>query len=111
MSVTTNNVPRHTLDAYELDATERKQFDYIDWPAVERGEASATFVRYRGELIDLGDFEVVGHTLQMAQRLGLAAWHGWRPDSFYSAVVIRYAEDNESVVVGLYIVDDHTSEA
>ena len=40
----------------ELTPDERKQFDYLDWDAIDAGTDSASFVRHRGELYDLGSF-------------------------------------------------------
>jgi hypothetical protein len=97
VTVTTNNVPRDVIEAYQLSAKERDEFDYIDWPAVDRGEGSASFFRYKGELLDLGEFMVwdgVGHPFPK--------WDGYRSDSFFSGLLIRYTEDFESVVVGQY---------
>ena len=51
----TNWHRRPIIDAWELTPAERLEFDYLDWPAIERGEDSASFVRYRGDLHDLGD--------------------------------------------------------
>ena len=58
VTVITNNVPRFVVEAYELSADERADFDYLDWTAIEAGEDSATFVRYKGELLDIGEFTV-----------------------------------------------------
>jgi hypothetical protein len=97
LTIRTNNVPRDVIDAYELTADERATFDYIDWPAVERGEASASFFRYRGELYDLGDFEVWDNPASPTR----GQWDGFRSDSFFSGLVVRYVDGCERVVVGL----------
>jgi hypothetical protein len=90
--IKTNHVPRDVVDACELTAEERREFDYIDWPAVGRGEESASFVRYRGELYDLGEFMLSS----------VPGWDGFRADTFFSGLVVRYCDDHERVVVGLY---------
>lgn len=96
----TNNVPRDVIDGWDLTPKERDDFDYIDWPAVESGEASATFFRYRGTLYDLNDFMYVDHERLPADS-PLRGWHGYQADSFFSAVVVRYVTDDcESIVVG-----------
>ena len=97
MQITTNNQPRPIIDAWELTADEREAFDYLDWSAIERGEASASFFRYRGELHDLGEFEVWDNPASPTRE----GWDGFRSDSFFSALVVRYVDDFESVVVGL----------
>lgn len=92
LTIVTNNVPRFTVDAYELTAAERAEFDYLDWSAIDAGTDSATFVRYRGELMDLGEFTVTD----------LPGWDGINTDTFFSGTVVRYvdADGGESVVVG-----------
>jgi hypothetical protein len=97
MNIITNNVPRHIVDAYELTTDERKEFDYLNWTAIEEGSDSASFVRYRGDLIDLGEF-TSNHN--MPADSPLHKWHGYMADSYFSGTVIRYTDDHESVIVG-----------
>jgi hypothetical protein len=97
MKVTTNNVPRPVIDAYELTAKEREQFDYLDWPAIDEGRDSASFFRYKGELYDLSEFERWDNPASPTRE----GWDGFRSDSYFSALVVRYADHGESVVVGL----------
>jgi hypothetical protein len=99
MTIITNNVPRDIVDAYELTADERKEFDYLKWDAIEEGSDSASFVRYKGDLIDLGEFMNNGN---MPECSPLRKWHGHMSDSFFSGILIRYTDDYESVVVGRY---------
>lgn len=96
VTVRTNNVPRDVVEGYELTEAERASFDYVDWPAVERGEASPTFVRYLGELHDLGEFSA----WTTCPHEALRQWDGYRGDSFFSALVVRYVDDCERVIVG-----------
>lgn len=101
MTVTTNNVPRPVIDAYELAASERAEFDYLDWAAIERGEDSASFFRYRGQLYDLGEFSAdYGITRGSGLPESLTVWDGYQSDTFFSAIVVRYVDDYERVVVG-----------
>ena len=100
LRIITNHVPRFTIDAYELTIDEQGQFDYLDWPAIERGEDSATFFRYRGQLYDLGEFQT---TRGLPEFSPLVAWDGYQSDSFFSGIVVRYANDFESVIVGLFL--------
>lgn len=97
MRVITNHVPRDVIEGWELSAGEREEFSYIDWPKVDTGDASAHFVRYRGELVDLGEFERWDNPASPTRE----GWHGFRPDSFFSGLVVRYLDDFERVVVGL----------
>lgn len=97
--VVTNGVPRDVVDAAELSAEERAEFDYLDWPAIERGEESASFFRYRGTVYDLGEFQGTRGTAGEELR----RWDGFLSDSFFSAVVVRYVDAGERVVVGLLL--------
>lgn len=103
VKVVTNNVPRDVVNAYELTPKEREEFDYLDWDKLEKGEDSASFFRYKGEVYDLGEFT---RDYGIAKGSGLpehlSQWDGYRSDSFFSAMVVRYVgEDCEHVVVGL----------
>lgn len=99
VKVTTNGHHRDVLGPESLTEAERKDFDYLDWPALERGEDSASFVRYRGDLIDLGD-------LQGAAPASLGSWHGYLSTSFFDGLVFRYVDDCQGVVVGHYVEVD-----
>jgi hypothetical protein len=85
------------IDAWELSEEERKEFDYVDWNLIARGEDSASFVRYKGELYDLGDFMRVPEGM-------FHWWDGYISDSFFSGILIKHVpEDNfETVIVGRY---------
>lgn len=96
LTIKTNNVPRLVIDAYELSPAERAEFDYIDWTAIDRGEASASFFRYRGELYDLGEFLVWDNPASPTRD----QWDGFRSDSFFSGLVVRYCADLDYVVIG-----------
>jgi hypothetical protein len=97
--VITNNVPRDIIDAWELTAEERADFDYLDWPAIEDGRDSASFLRYRGELYDFGEFMAWDNPASPTWQ----GWDGYRSDSYFSGIVVRYVDDGERVVAGLYL--------
>jgi hypothetical protein len=99
--VTTNNVPRDIVDACELTPAERETFDYLDWPAIDEGRDSASFVRYKDELYDLGGFMRV----EPGGELAAEGWHGAAADSFFSGLLIRFVNDDYDtlVVVGRYV--------
>lgn len=101
LKVITNNVPRLEINAYELNAKERAEFDYLDWPAIERGEASTSFMRYLGTLYDLGEFMTTGG---LPESNPLRKWDGYLNDSFFSGVVVRYCSfpDWDHVIVGRF---------
>lgn len=98
--IKTNNVPRDVIDAWELTSDEREQFNYINWEAVEDGSSSPQFIRYRGQLYDLGEFMT---TSGLPEFNPLRRWDGYHSDSFFSGLVVRYVNDFEQVVIGTYM--------
>lgn len=104
LTITTNHHLREVIDAWQLSAAEREQFDYLDWVAIDDGRDSASFVRYKGELYDLSDFQVID---RMAPT-DFKGWDGYASDSFFSGMLVRYARDEwgeldpEYVIVGYY---------
>lgn len=101
MKIITNNVPRYVIEAHELSEAEREEFDYIDWPAIERGEDSATFMRYKGQLYDLSEFTTV--TVTIGPYEWLKGWDGWQSDTYFSGTLIKWiGPDFEEVIVGRY---------
>ena len=101
LTIRTNNIPRLVIDAYELSAEERAEFDYINWDAVDDGSDSPTFFRFKGRLYDLGEFSAdYGITRGAGLPPHLSDWHGYMSETFFSAIVIRYVDDFDRVVVG-----------
>lgn len=101
MIITTNHHRREIVDAWEVPANMRERFDYLDWPAIERGEGSASFIQYRGEWYDLNDLEP-GPGSKMPD--SLKGWHAYVSDSFLSGTLFRWVEDDGEwyVIVGHY---------
>jgi len=103
MKVISNYHVRDVVDASQLPPEAREEFDYLDWDAFERGEDSRSFVRYRGNWIDLGDVERAPHDIA---RLG---FDGFNPDSYFSGVAFRYFDEDgheydNSVIVATILV-------
>lgn len=93
--VITNNVPRPIVFGYELSEEERKEFDYLN----EEEFMSNQFVRYKGELYDLHDFEAV----RVTSNKELEKWDAYQSDSFFSGKVLKYCKDqDDSVIMGWY---------
>ena len=104
LRIISNNVPRAIVQAWELTEAERAEFDYLDWSAIERGEGTREFVRYRGETYDLEDTEGI-----------FPADRRWfyQSDSFFSGVLFRYARaenprhpediDPDYIICGRYL--------
>lgn len=101
LRVVTNHKPRDVIQEYKLTAKERAEFDYLDWVAMERGEDSADFFRYKGQLYNLSDFERTRGPF-FDVHPSLKSWDGYMSESYFSAIVIRYVPDSccEQVVVG-----------
>lgn len=102
ITIKTNNVPRYTIDAIELTPKERKEFDYIDWEAVDKGECfSSTFFRYKGTLYDLSEFAAFVNFLWDGHPFN--KWDGIISDTFFSGILIKWVGPNyDSVIVGRY---------
>lgn len=104
VKIHTNNRPRPVIQAWELDARERAEFDYLDWEKIDTGEDSREFVRYKGQLYDLSEFMRVpgGFGPEMSQ------WDEYASDSYFSGILIRYPRGErgepswEEVIVGRY---------
>lgn len=104
MRIITNNVARPIMDAWELTEKERKEFDYLDWEAIERGEDSASFFRYKGQLYDLGEFQRIGSPFAtLPADNPISQWDGLVNDSFFSGIVIKIVEEGDSVICGTFI--------
>lgn len=102
ITIRTNNIPRFTLDAYELSEKERKEFDYLDWEAIDKGEDSATFFRYKGQVYCLHEFMRVTDTMILRNGSYLG-WNGYLFDSFFSGILVKFPNnDLRSVILGQY---------
>ena len=92
MTIKTNNVPRDVVYWYELTDAERAEFDYLD---SDDAQSDASFFRHRGNVYDLGEF--------MRTPEGMFEdWDGYRSDSFFSGILIRYVEDCDRVIIATY---------
>ncbi|TCC19950.1 hypothetical protein [Kribbella sindirgiensis] len=102
MKVITNNVPRDIVDACELTPREREEFDYLKWEKIDAGEDSASFVRFKGELYDLGEFTAdYGITKDSGLPEHLSRWDGYMSEHAFSAIVVRFERPGcERVIVG-----------
>ena len=98
MRIITNSHRREVIDGFRLTTKERDEFDYLPWPDIDQGKDSASFVRYHGELMDLGDLE--GHHGSNP----FPGWDAYKSDTFFSGIVIRYVKDDgeDYVIVGRY---------
>lgn len=94
LTIVTNNKPRFVIYGFELSAKEKAEFDYYtDDELMEK-----TFFRYKGIVYDLGEFMRVEEGGQLAKQ----GWHGYSGDSYFSGILVKYADEYESVIVGRY---------
>ena len=89
-TINTNNIPRDVVSGAELDDKEKAEFDY--YTIDELHEAS--FFRYKGNVYDMDDFLLAPESLE--------PWHGYFSTSYFSGIVIKYANGRENVIVGRY---------
>lgn len=95
-AIITNNKPRHIIYGYELTDKQAAEFDYLDADELQQH----SFFIYKGDVYDLGEFMRVTDT--MANCHGFGDWDGFYSDSFFSGVLIKYAEGMESIIVARY---------
>lgn len=92
MTIKTNYHPHPVIRAEDLTADERKEFDWIDTSDTLTWD-DAEFFRYRDSVYCLSDFEATN----------VAEWDGQHTDSFFSAILVKYVNDGDDVIVGLYL--------
>src|SRR5690606_25783335 len=110
MQIKTNNQPSDVFYAWQLTDKERAEFDYHD--DIDSPDCCATFVRYKGQVYDLGEFSVVVsvnykgalHPMALCDtENNFAGWDGYQSDSYFSGLVIKYINNFcDSVGVGRY---------
>lgn len=104
MQIKCNWQTRPVLRWYELTKKERKEFDYLD---SGDKQDSATFVRYRGWVYDLGEFSYIRPPVAPhPQRPGWEKFDGYHGDSFFSGVLVKYLHDewhDDEVIMATYL--------
>lgn len=97
-TVRTNNVPRPVINGYELTEKEQKEFDYLDFGSNDHDDGDGvyrSFFRYKGNVYDLGDCMRVEETNELCK-----GWDGYYGESYFSAIVVKYVNNFEDVIVG-----------
>ena len=95
MKVISNGHLYPIIYQWELTDAEKADFDWAD--------DSMEFVRYRGQLYCISEFESVSPT-----DADTRGWDGYQGDSYFSGVLMRYPredgriEDTEHVIMGTY---------
>ena len=92
MKIRTNNIPRFTVDGFDLTAKEKLEFDYME--DINAG----LFFRYKGNVYDIGEFMCVPDDSDPA----LKEWHGYTSDTYFSGVLVKFDYNQESVIVAQY---------
>lgn len=95
MKIITNNKPRVLEALVDLPAEAQKDFDYIK----VSDEYSPRLVQYKGNWYDVYDSQSITREMGFDQFKG---WHGIVSDSFFSGVLFRLCDYDQSVVVGAY---------
>jgi hypothetical protein len=93
MKITTNNVPRPFIPANWIEDKERKEFDYLDWDAIDEGKESYDFFRYKGQLYNVDELQVWSHDDN---------WDRYFAWTYFSGIVIKFVRDDEEIIVGRY---------
>lgn len=94
-TIRTNNVPRPVINGWDLTEKEKKEFDYLDFSEEAGDGMSRSFFRYKGNVYDLGDCMAVESTNTLCK-----GWDGYYGESYFSAVVVKYVNDYQDVIVG-----------
>jgi len=93
MNITTNNKAREILSFFDL--TEKEQDSIKDnYDSIKE----SAFFRYRGDLYDLNDFMCNNQNSSLP-----SDWDGYCSDSFFSALLVKYLDCGEELIVGLAI--------
>lgn len=102
VKIVTNNVPRFTIDGFELTDKEKREFEYYSAEDLN----NSTFFRYKGHVYDLAEFSRIGKSVAPhPQREGWENWDGYLTDSFFSGILIKFPENNmHSVIVAQYFI-------
>ncbi len=96
VTIKTNHIPRPVLCWHDLTNGEREDFNYLDTDAKRE---SAQFGRYKGYVYDLTDMERQRST-EMPK--AFRGWSDYLSDSYFSGIVIRFADNFESVIFGTW---------
>jgi hypothetical protein len=95
LTIRTNGHRYPLLMWEQLTRKEQRELDWIKNPLEETG---LEFFRYRNWVYCLSDFMRIEHGAPD----NLQGWDGYKGDSFFSGVLVKYADDGESVVCATY---------
>jgi hypothetical protein len=95
LEVITNNIPREILNAWDLTEKERSEFDHLNF---DGQDDFAQFFRYKENVYHLQDIP----SIDINAPKEFAGWNGLLSETFFSGILVRWANDFESVIVGRY---------
>lgn len=94
--IRTNHVPRFLLELHDLTNKERTElFGDMSTDDIYEQYGSFSGFRFKRNVYNLDDFMRVP-----ANAESLKGWDGYLGESYFSAVLIKLCNDNESVIVG-----------
>ena len=104
MEIKTDQKYRPLEALCELPKKVAKDFDYV-----AEEDVRPRFVKYKGDWYDTYDTQrittgpyLMGWEMPVSKDHILADWHAILSDTFFSAMVFKFSEDWESVIVGVY---------
>jgi hypothetical protein len=92
LQIITNNIPRPTLNWWELTEREQNEMDLLP----EDYRDGEVFFRYKGNVYPISDFMRIGNNPDFK------GWEGYSADTYFSGVIVKFTEDCDSVIVGTY---------
>ena len=98
MKITTNHKERELLSYWDLTPKELKRFGYIE--NIEE-EGINRFFRYYGRVYDAREFLTARGAKPYMDGFW-RKWDGYRSETYFSGILIRYARAFEFVIVGRY---------
>ena len=105
MEIKTDHKYRPLRALCQMPKKVAKEFKYVD------DEYHIRFVKYQGKWYDTHDTQrittepyLLGWEMPVSKDHILADWHAILSDTFFSAMVFKFSEDWESVIVGVYYV-------
>lgn len=94
MKITTNHHQRELFSWNELAVLPGNQTDDFDYIEGE-DRWSARLFQYRGSWYDYHEFEHVSEVNVLSE----SGWHGQQIQSFWDAIVVRYIEGSDDMIV------------
>lgn len=96
LTIITNNQSRDLLSWYDLTTQEKEYYLSL---MEEDGLKEMDFFKYKGDIYLLSDFMIIDCNSPLSD----TGWEGYSSDSFFSGIVIKYAEyDNDKIIIGRY---------